>query len=94
VHYWFEPIVNLLERPRVPEGSLIVCYFQNCITQKPKMIEQKTTYWAEDNDLGYNLVKVSCQNLEWPRLSDVINYGKIHKIESEKSNFLNLILRV
>ena len=40
------------------------------------------------------VLKVSCQNLEWSRLSDVINRGKIRKIKLKKANFFNLILRV
>ena len=47
-----------------------------------------------ENGLEYTLVKVSCQNLEWSRLSDVINRGKIRKIKLKKAKIFNLILRI
>ena len=57
-------------------------------------MEPKTKYQLIYNRLGQTKVKISFQNIERSRLSDVINRGKICKIKFKKAKFFNLILRV
>ena len=71
-----------------------LCYVQSFIVREAHIVDPKTKYWLIENGLEYTLVKVSCQNLEWSRLSDVINRGKIRKIKLKKAKIFNLILRI